>query len=108
MGWTEIPYNIPNLRVENGKARAHIRIGWLRSVAHIYHAFAIQTFTDELATASGRDHADYLLVMIGDPRIVSYKDMQNVPGYPIDTARLRRVTEIAAGASRSVKRTLAP
>jgi len=55
MGWTEIPYNIPNLRVENGKARAHIRIGWLRSVAHIYHAFAIQTFTDELATASGRD-----------------------------------------------------
>jgi isoquinoline 1-oxidoreductase beta subunit len=96
MGWTDIPYSIPNLRVENGKARAHIRIGWLRSVANIYHAFAVQTFTDELAAASGRDRVEYLLEMIGDPRIVSYRDMQNVPGYPIDTARLRRVTEMAA------------
>ena len=96
MGWTDIPYNIPNLRVENGRARAHVRIGWLRAVANIYHAFAVQTFTDELAAASGRDHLEYLLDVIGDPRIVSYKDMQNVPGYPIDTARLRLVTEMAA------------
>jgi isoquinoline 1-oxidoreductase beta subunit len=107
MGWTDIPYNIPNLRVENGRARAHIRIGWLRSVANIYHAFAVQTFTDELATASGRDHAEYLLEMIGDPRIVSYKDMQSVPGYPIDTARLRRVTEMVVDKSGWGKRKMA-
>ncbi len=40
-GWTDVPYDIPNLRVENGPAPAHVRIGWLRSVANIYHAFAV-------------------------------------------------------------------
>ena len=25
-------------------AKAHVRIGWLRSVANIYHAFAVQSF----------------------------------------------------------------
>ena len=96
MGWTDIPYNIPNLRVENGRAKAHVRIGWLRAVANIYHAFAIQTFTDELAVAAGRDRVDYLLDMIGEPRIVTFKDMRAEAGYPIDTARLRAVTEMAA------------
>src|SRR6266576_7186350 len=47
-GWTDIPYDLPNLRIENGPAKAHVRIAWLRSVANIYHAFAIQCFTDEL------------------------------------------------------------
>jgi len=36
-------------------ARPHC---WLRSVANIYHAFAIQCFTDELAHAVGRDPLD--------------------------------------------------
>jgi isoquinoline 1-oxidoreductase subunit beta len=58
-GWTDIPYDLPNLRVENGPAKAHVRIGWLRSVANIYHGFAIQCFTDELAQAAGRDQVDY-------------------------------------------------
>ncbi len=44
-GWTDMPYDIPNLRIENGPAKAHVRIGWLRSVANIYHGFAVQTFT---------------------------------------------------------------
>ena len=34
---------------ENGPAEAHVRIGWLRSVANIYHAFAVESFADELA-----------------------------------------------------------
>jgi len=32
-GWTDIPFDISNLRVENGPAKAHVRIGWARSVA---------------------------------------------------------------------------
>jgi isoquinoline 1-oxidoreductase beta subunit len=64
-GWTDIPSDIPNLRVENGPANAHVRIGWLRSVANIYHAFAVQCFTDELAHLAGRDPIDYLLDLIG-------------------------------------------
>ena len=61
MGWTDMPYPIANLRVENGPAKAHVRIGWLRSVSNIYHAFAVQSFTDELAAAVNRDRVDYLL-----------------------------------------------
>src|SRR5581483_3237914 len=41
LGWDNLPYDIPNHRAENGPADAHVRIGWLRSVANIYHAFAI-------------------------------------------------------------------
>ena len=52
-GWTDVPYAIPNLRVENGPAKAHVRIGWLRSVANIYHGFAVQSFTDELRPPRG-------------------------------------------------------
>ena len=57
-GWTDLPFDIPNHRAENGPAENHVRIGWFRSVANIYHAFAAQSFADELAhsfgTRSGR------------------------------------------------------
>ena len=102
LGWTDIPYDIPNLRVENGPAKAYVRIGWLRSVGNIYHAFAIQSFSDELARAAGRDPVDYLLELIGPPRTVDLKgtDYPNYnasyTAYPIDTGRLRRVVQIAA------------
>ncbi|HLQ45865.1 MAG TPA: molybdopterin cofactor-binding domain-containing protein, partial [Planctomycetaceae bacterium] len=49
MGWTNLPFAIPNHRAENGPAEHHLRIGWLRSVANIQHAFAIHSFVDELA-----------------------------------------------------------
>ncbi len=101
-GWTDIPYDIPNLRIENGPAPAHVRIGWLRSVANIYHAFAVQSFSDELAHAAGRDPAEYLLELIGQPRILNLKgtDYPNsgapYAAYPIDTGRLRRVVQLVA------------
>ena len=66
-----MPFDITNLRVENGPAKAHVRIGWLRSVANIYHAFAVQSFADELAHTAGRDPLEYLLDLIGKPRIRS-------------------------------------
>src|SRR5260370_33565077 len=53
-GWTDIPFDIPNLRVENGPAQAHARIGWLRSVANIYHGIAAQPFADQLAPHAQR------------------------------------------------------
>jgi hypothetical protein len=58
--------------IENGPAQAHIRIGWLRSVANIYHAFGVQTFSDELAHRANRDPLDYLLDLIGQPRTLDF------------------------------------
>lgn len=102
LGFTEVPFNIANLRVENGPAEAHVRIGWLRSVANIYHAFAIQSFANELAHAAGRDPLDHLLDLIGPPRLLDLSATKYpnygapVKDYPVDIGRLRHVAELAA------------
>ncbi len=104
MGAVDVPFATPNLQVESGNAKGHMRIGWLRSVANIYHAFAVQSFAAELAHAAGRDQKDYLLELIGPPRKIDpategakYGNYgASLEEYPIDTARLRKVVEKAA------------
>ena len=106
MGLIDVPFDIPNLRCENGEAEAHTRIGWFRSVSNIPHGFAVQSFVGELAHAMGRDPKVVLLELIGPPRIVDPRKSQNVEAfpnygdpfetYPIDTARLRGVVELVA------------
>jgi isoquinoline 1-oxidoreductase beta subunit len=100
MGLINIPYDIPNLRMENPEASAHTRIGWLRSVSNVPHAFAVQSFVGELAAAANRDHREFLLELIGAPRLVdpvsqhdSWNYGESPKIYPIDTGRLRRVIE---------------
>jgi len=105
LGATDNPFDVPNLRLETGKAEAHLRIGWLRSVCNIYHAFGLGSFAAELAHAAGRDPKDYLLELIGPPRNIDpAKDgVEGYPNYdasldeyPIETGRLANVTRIAA------------
>jgi isoquinoline 1-oxidoreductase subunit beta len=99
MGWNDVPFDIPNFRAECGPADTHIRIGWMRSVANIPHAFAVQSFTDELAAAAGRDRVEYLLDILGKPRKIDLRapaDRKGPDPYMLDIARMRRVVEIAA------------
>ena len=99
MGWNDVPFDIPNFRAECGPADTHIRIGWMRSVANIPHAFAVQSFTDELAAAAGRDRVEYLLDVLGKPRKIDLRapaDRKGPDPYILDIARMRRVVEIAA------------
>jgi isoquinoline 1-oxidoreductase beta subunit len=97
MGWTNVPFDIPNHRAENGPARAHVRIGWLRSVANIYHAFAVSSFVDELAQLAKRDSVEYLLDVLGQPRKVDIGQRGAMAEkFPLETGRLRRVIELAA------------
>ena len=104
-GWTDLPYDLPNMRIENGPAQAHVRIGWLRSVANIYHAFGVQCFTDELAHRAHRDPVEYLLDLIGPPRTLDFTNVQypnygaDYKTYPWETGRLRQVIEIVADKS---------
>jgi len=105
MGLNDLPYEMTNHQVENGPARAHVRIGWFRAVANNYHVFASGSFVDELAHAAGRDPIEYTLELIGPGRVLDLKpqlrgaDYWNYGApydkYPIDTARLRGVIEIA-------------
>jgi isoquinoline 1-oxidoreductase beta subunit len=104
-GWTDLPYDLPNIRIENGPAQAHLRIGWLRSVANIYHAFAIQCFTDELAHRANRNPVEYILDLIGPPRTLDFTNVQypnygaDYKTYPWETGRLRKVIEMVADKS---------
>jgi len=103
MGVINVPFAIPNIRIENPEATAHTRIGWFRSVSNIPHAFAVQSFVAELAAAAGRDPKDYLLEVIGPARRISPETLadtwnhgESPERYPVDTGRLRRVVETAA------------
>jgi isoquinoline 1-oxidoreductase beta subunit len=97
MGWTNVPFDIPSHRVENGPAKAHLRIGWLRSVANIYHAFAVHSFVDELAQLAKRDSVEYLLDVLGQPRKIDVGQRGPMAEkFPLETGRLRRVIELAA------------
>jgi hypothetical protein len=70
----------------------------------------VQCFADELAHIAGRDPLDYLLDLIGPPRILNLNGA-NYPNYgasyktyPIDAGRLRQVLELAAEKSGWAKR----
>ncbi|MGC2656465.1 MAG: molybdopterin cofactor-binding domain-containing protein [Bryobacteraceae bacterium] len=95
MGFTDLPFELPNFRAENGPAPAHVRIGWLRSVANVYHAFALQSFVDECAHAAGRDQIEYWLDLLGQPRKIEGKG-GNAKLHPFDTGRLRNVINLVA------------
>lgn len=104
MGVIDVPFDIPNIRAENGPAEAHVRIGWLRSVANIYHAFGVQSFMDELAVAAGKDPIEYWLAALGSPRKIDFAAEKtkygnygkSISDYPVDTGRLRNVVEVVA------------
>ncbi len=96
MGWNDLPFDIPNHRAENGPATAPVRIGWMRSVANIFHAYGVQSFTDELAVGAGRDRVEYLLDVLGPARVIDPGGKGADKKYPLDVARLRRVVELAA------------
>ncbi len=107
LGATDTPFAAPNLRVESGRSNEDLRIGWLRSVCNIQHAFGVQSFAAELAHAAGRDPKDYLLELIGDPRTVDptqegadYPNYDaSLEEYPIETGRLSNVIRLAADMS---------
>ena len=103
LGLVDLPYDIANIRAENGPADAHVRIGWFRAVSNNFHAFAAHCFADELARAAGRDSLEFLLDMLGPGKVIDLKsqgvDYSNYGApydrYPIDTRRLRHVLEVA-------------
>ena len=114
-GVVDMPYDIPNVRCENGAAANHVRIGGYRSVYNIPLAFAVCSFVDELAAAARKDPVEYLRELLGPSRMLDLKALGVVVDYPnygvdqlapgivdqylIDTGRLRGVLDLVAANS---------
>jgi len=86
MGFTNNPYNLTNFRLENVKAEANVRIGWLRSVVHIHSGFGNNSFVDELAFAAKKDPIQFHLDLIGKDRIIEGKSE-----HPYNSKRMKSV-----------------
>jgi len=109
LGLIDLPYNnIPNIRIETGEAEAKIRIGWYRSVNNIQHAFAMNGFVAELASAAERDFLDVMLELIGDAEVmdVTKEDVvdfwnygDSVEDWPIMPKRLSNALRVVAAKS---------
>jgi len=54
-GASDLPYAIPNLRVELHSPELGVPVQWWRSVGHTHTAFSTETMIDELATAARQD-----------------------------------------------------
>ena len=91
MGFTNNPYDLKNFRLENAKAEANLRIGWLRSVVHIHSGFGNNSFVDELAVKANKDPLQFQLDLIGKDRIIKGKSPQ-----PYDSKRLKNVLNVVA------------
>ncbi len=91
MGLTNMPYTIKNMRFENAKAPAHVRIGWLRSVCNIIQGFSVNVFIDELAAKAQKDPLQFRLDLLSEDRITEDKS-----GYNFDSAKLKNVLQLAA------------
>ena len=83
---------VPNYRLEYKNPPSAIPVGAWRAPGHNATAFAIQSFLDELAHATGKDPLAFRLDLIGAAREMPYRDH----GGDYDTGRLREVLELVA------------
>lgn len=102
MGATDLPFDVPNIRVEGCSAKAHTRIGWMRAVAHIQQNFAVSSFVDELAYRAKREPLEFLLEFLGPDRRIDIKEAglanrgADPNRHPFDIGRLKAVTRRCA------------
>ncbi len=67
--------------------------GWWRAPLHTFHAFAVQSFIDELAVELKQDPVALRLKLLGAPRELSYAGHG---GPTFDTGRLANVLKVCA------------
>lgn len=104
LGAIDLPFNIPNVSIEAIESHAFTRIGWLRSVSNIQHAFAIGSMIDEIASLRKVDPVKNLMDLLGPDRNVPFNELiknfgnygEPLEKYPTNTARMRKVIELVA------------
>lgn len=69
-GALDLPYEIPNMRMESVNVRTGIPPGPWRSVSYSFNVFATECFIDELAKKAGADPVEFRLEMLNKvPRL---------------------------------------
>ena len=96
----EQPLAVPTLRISSGEAKAHVRVGWLRSVTSIQHAFAMGSMVDEIAEATGKRPDEVWYDLFGSVLTgAEAADPKRREPKPVDADRLeavfRRVVEMS-------------
>ncbi len=96
-GFANMPYDIPHQQASVHATPAHTRIGWLRSVYNINHAFGVNSFIDEAAHLAGQDPLAYQLAMLGADRVVDTRnegfEKGYNPEYPYSIARMKNALQ---------------
>src|SRR5581483_1952933 len=75
-GTKDLPYDIPNLRVEYSRQEPGVQVWFWRSVGHSQNSFFSESFIDELANAAGKDPFDFRRALLGkQPRYKGVLEM---------------------------------
>jgi isoquinoline 1-oxidoreductase beta subunit len=90
-GAEQMPYAIPNVRLEYNQVASAVPPLWWRSVEHSFNGFAVECFIDELAAAAGQDAVQFRKTLLVKPANWKAKNDEDP-----DPARLRAVMELAA------------
>jgi len=91
-GARDLPYAVPNVRVEYAAAKSIVPRGWWRSVESSFNAFVVESFLDELAAAAHRDPLALRKELLSGGRTIAYPGQTFVQ----DTTRLKAVVDLAA------------
>ncbi|NDY43322.1 xanthine dehydrogenase family protein molybdopterin-binding subunit [Dissulfurirhabdus thermomarina] len=67
-GLRNLPYEVPNVRVEYVRVETPVPVGFWRSVGSSHNAFAVESFVDEMARAAGQDPLAFRLAHLGGSR----------------------------------------
>ena len=89
---TDLPYSIPNVRLEYAPVPTSIPRAWWRSVANSFNAFVVQSFIDELAHAANQDPVAFRLSLL--PSTAPPKSASDEPVF--ESERMRTVMNEAA------------
>jgi isoquinoline 1-oxidoreductase subunit beta len=97
-GASNLPYDIPNLRVISHNTTLVVPPLWWRSVGHTHTGFAVETFVDELLERIGKDPVEGRLALLGkEPRhMATLKKVAEMAdwGTPVADGRQRGVAVV--------------
>src|SRR6266853_405714 len=71
----DMPYEVPNLRIEFAMRNSHVPVGFMRTVFHSQNPFMRESFVDEMAHEAGKDPYEFRRAMLqGRPKDLGVLD----------------------------------